>query len=211
MRNGAVNVSAREKNNKFDYSSNIKDMPFLFVEMRKTARLMEEGKSSEDILRLSVEENIYQLEKEKRRRAMAAKMILRLSVLNAPLISLIANGADNNAKLAAFYALIKTDKLFFEFMREVFRDKYSLGQDVITDDDFVVFLTSKAGESEKVSSWTPNNLGRVKNTYKNVLCEAGLAKKRDDYLLITKPILDDTTRGCWNNFDEYAASMLLEG
>jgi hypothetical protein len=211
LKNGIVSMNRQTKESRLEYSSAVKDMPLLFMEMRKTARLFESGETPENIARLSVEENIFQLEKEKRRKAMAAKTVLRLAVLKAQLVSLLANGPADIAKLVAFYALIRTDLLFFEFMRDVYREKSAIGQDIITDGDFSAFFAAKCAESQKIASWTANNLRRVKNAYKSVLCEAGLAKKQGNDLRIMKPILDEATRGCWDNHDEFAEVMLMEG
>jgi hypothetical protein len=57
------------------YTSSIKDMPFLFTDMRRTAQLLCEGKTKEEILELSLKANIYQLDKEKRRRDLPLRMI----------------------------------------------------------------------------------------------------------------------------------------
>jgi hypothetical protein len=185
-------------------------MPFLFIETRKAARIIAGGKTPDEITRLSVEENFFQLEKEKRRREMASKMRLRLSALSDCQLSLLSSGSDEDAKLVAFYAMEMTDLLLFEFMRQVFQDKAAIGQLLIADSDIEIFMTAKANESEKVASWSANNLGRVKNTYKNVLCEAGLAKKQPGRIQIMKPVLSADARKCWKKHDIYAEAMLLE-
>ena len=195
---------------KLEYSSNIKDMPFLFMEMRKAVRILEEGKAPYEITRLSIEENLFQLEKEKRRWEMASKIRLRLSALNTCQLSLLSNGSDEDAKLVAFYAMVKTDLLLFEFMRDIYHDKYALRQTLVADSDIETFLTAKANESEKVASWSADNLRRVKNTYKNVLCEAELAKKQQNGIRIMRPVLNADARMCWEKNDIYAKAMLLE-
>ena len=195
---------------KLEYSSNIKDMPFLYIEMRKAVRLLEEGKTPDEINRLSVEGNLFQLEKEKRRREMASKIMLRLSALNICQLSLLSSGSDEDAKLVAFYAMEKTDLLLFEFMRDVYHDIYALRQTLVADSDIETFLTAKANENEKVASWSADNLRRVKNTYKNVLCEAKLAKKRQNGIQIMRPVLNTDARMCWEKNDIYAKAMLLE-
>ena len=58
-----------------EYTSSVKDMPLMFLEMKRTALLMRGGKSKDEILALSLEQNIYQLDKEKRRRDVPLRMI----------------------------------------------------------------------------------------------------------------------------------------
>ena len=84
------------------YTSSIKDMPLMFSEMKRTALLLCEDKTENEIVALSMEKNIYQIDKEKRRRDVPLRMIKRLSAIEKPLIEIIAKGYDNEAKLIAF-------------------------------------------------------------------------------------------------------------
>lgn len=196
---------------KLPYTSSIKDMPFMFSEMRRTAKLLCEGKKDEDIVRLSMERNIYQLEKEKRKRDVPLRMLKRLDTIGMPLINAIANGHDYDAKIIAFFALMKADRLLFEFMYEVYADRYRSGSKEITEKDFLEFIERKAQNSDVVAKWTPNNLIRVRNTFMNVLCEAGLVKRSGNNLLIQKPVLDSHMRNLLSTeAPVYIKAMLLE-
>ncbi|MCG9969220.1 DUF1819 family protein [Pelotomaculum terephthalicicum JT] len=193
------------------YTSSIKDMPFMFSDMRRTAQLLCEGKTREEIIELSMTANIYQLEKEKRRRDLPLRMLKRLGTLDMPLVSIVANGRDEDAKLIAFLALIKSDRLFFEFMREIYSDKFLSGQTEIDDKEFLTFIERKAQNDDTVAGWTPNNLVRIRNTYKNILCEAGLAKKDKDALIILKPVCNRKIPALLKGENApYAKAMLLE-
>jgi hypothetical protein len=185
-------------------------MPFLYLETRKAAKLICQGETPESIVTLSVEQNIFQLTKERRRLKLAQKVASRLAAVERPVVELIANGSDENARLGAFYALIKTDLLFFEFMREIYCDKASIGQSIITDSEIASFLSCKTGENERMAAWTANNLTRVKNTYKIILCEAGLTKRDGADLMITKPIPSDELRAAWSETDVYTRAMCVE-
>lgn len=193
------------------YTSSIKDMPFLFPEMRRTAQLLCAGKTPEDIVQFSMTENIYQLEKEKRRRDVPLRMLKRLQTIEESLVAVVADGRDDEAKLIAFLALIKADRLLFEFMREVYADRFYSGREEITDQDYLEFIERKTQNSDVVAKWTSNNLVRIRNTYKNILCEAGLAKRSGDLLTIQKPIADHELLSLLGDGNKlYAKAMLLE-
>ena len=172
------------------YTSNIKNLPFLFLEMKRTALLLCEGKSKEEIIELSIEQNIYQLDKEQRRRELPSKMLARLSTINDSLVNHIANGPDNEAKLIAFFAMMKLDRLLFEYMYEVYADKFSVGHTEITDGDYEEFIERKVQNSEKVAGWKTDNLIRIRNAIKNTLVSAGLAKRTGSNLEILPPLVD---------------------
>ena len=86
----------------------------MFLEMKRTALLLCEGLSNDDIVKLSLEKNVDQLEKEKRRRDVPFRMIKRLGTIGQPSIEIIARGYADEAKMIAFLALMKSDRLLFE-------------------------------------------------------------------------------------------------
>ena len=194
------------QNSKSVYSSYIKDMPFLFLETRKAAKIVADGTAIESIVSLSTEQNIFQLDKEKRRLKLAQKVASRLSALTEKQIVVLATASEEMAKVIAFYAVIKTDLLFFEFMKDVYSEKQSLGQYDIEDKDIISFLRSK----EEIAKWTDNNFVRVKNTYKAILCEAGLATRNGSALKIQKPISDGFLQDAFPLTDSCALAMGLE-
>ena len=187
------------------YSSYIKDMPFLFLETRKATKLIADGTAIEAIVSLSTEKNIFQLDKEKRRLKLAQKVVSRLSALTEKQIATLAVASEEIARLIVFYAVIKTDLLFFEFMKDVCAEKQSVGQPEIEDKDIMAFLRSK----EEIAKWTDNNFTRVKNTYKAILCEAGLATREGLAIKMQCPIIDELLRDAFPLTDEYTATMGL--
>jgi hypothetical protein len=202
---------ARTVADKPRYSSYIKDMPYLYLETRKAAKLIAGGETPDGVVRLSVEDNIFQLDKERRRLKLAQKVAARLGAVSRSVVELIANGRDENARIGAFYAIIVTDALFFEFMRDVYTDKVHIGQTVITETDISSFLRGKAVENAHLTKWTDDNLTRVRNTYKQILREAGLAKAMGADLEITRPITNDELKAAFGtSLSAYTAACCLE-
>ncbi len=193
------------------YTSSIKDMPLMFMEAKRTALLLRDGKSAEEIVRLSVEENIYQLNTVKRRRDVPLRMIKRLSAIGDAGIDALAHRSDSDARLIAFFALLKADRLLFEYMTEVYMDRFHAGHMEITDKDFADFIERKAQNSETVAKWSVANLVNIRGKIKSALCEAGLAKRSGGVLLIQRPINSDELRGLLGEENSaYAKAMLLE-
>ena len=193
------------------YTSSIKDMPLMFSDMKRTALLLSEGKTSEEIIKLAVDENVYQLDKPKRRRELPQRMIKRLSVIGQPLVDILAHGYEADAKIVALFALIKSDRLLFEYMHEVYSDKYQAGHNEITDKDFIDFIEHKAQNSETVANWSTKNIASIRSTVKSILCEAGIAKRSGDDLLIQRPIVDKSLCELFDDTDNvYARVMLME-
>ena len=193
------------------YTSSIKDMPLMFPDMKRTAMLLCEGKTGDEIVGLSMERNIYQLDKPKRRRDVPLRMIKRLSAVKQTIVDVIADGSEPDAKLIAFLALMKADRLLFEYMVEVYADKLHAGYDEITDMDFLDFIERKAQNNETVAKWSASSLASVRGKIKSSLCDAGLAKRKGGSLLIQKPIMDDKLRKLFDESDRiYLKAMLME-
>jgi hypothetical protein len=194
---------------KLQYTSTIRDFPLLFLEMKRTAILLCEGKSAEEILQLSIENNIYQLNKEKRRRSMPLKMTKRLLTIDKPLWEILASGTAEEAKLIAFFALMKAERLVHDYMFEVYADKAD--NDEIHDIDFIHFIDRKASNSEIVAAWNADTIKSINTKIKQILCDAGLAKKTKTGLIVQKPIVYKEFCGLFNESDWiYAKAMLGE-
>ena len=181
----------------------------MFLEMKKTAILLSEGKNAEEILTLSIEDNIYQLDKEKRRRSMPLKMTKRLAALKMPLIKALADGTVDEGKLISFLAMMKAERLVFEYMLDVYADKSD--NDEISDLDFMQFADRLSANNETVAKWKQDTLKDINSKLKNILCDAGLAKRTKAGVTVLKPIVD--TEFC-NMLDDddwiYARAVLGE-
>ncbi|MBF7082779.1 DUF1819 family protein [Desulfallas sp. Bu1-1] len=173
-----------------NYSTTIKSMPFLFLEVKKAASLKIQGLSYPEILSRSINDNIFQVNTESRKKEIAAAVIKRLKVLDDYLIKKIVNGSIDTGKQVALYALMKTDRLFYEFMQEVYREKCLLHDFTINDADFNIFFQKKSEQSEVIASWSDYTYYKMKQVYKRVLREAGLAKKQKKAIMITRPVVE---------------------
>ena len=158
----------------------------MYLEMKKTAGLLCEGKDADEILSLSINENIYQLDKEKRRRSMPLKMTKRLAALSKPLLLALANGPGEEGKLIAFLALMKAERLVFEYILDVYAGKSDY--DEITDLEFIHFTDRLAANSGTVANWNSQTLKDIYSRLKSILCDAGLAKRTKTALIVQKPI-----------------------
>jgi hypothetical protein len=107
--------------------------------------------------------------------------------------------------------LIKADRLLFEYMYEVYADKFNLGYNEITDKDFLDFIERKAQNSGVVAKWSTGNLVSIRGKIKNAICDAGLGKKTKTGLLIQKPIVTKELLVMIDENDRaYARAMLME-
>jgi len=173
------------------YKSTIKSMAFLFLELKKASGLYLQGLKADEIKKKALEENIFLLDTENRIKEIASTVLKRIEVLDEFLLRKLTNGNLETSKQIALYAILKTDRLFFEFMQEVYREKYLLGDYIITDRDFNTFFQRKSEQSEQVASWKDYTLYKLKQVYKRTLLQAGFVKKNKKNIQIVRPLMEE--------------------
>lgn len=177
-----------------EYKSTIKSRPYLYKETKKAASLINKGLEVEGIKNKSLEDNIFQLESETRKREVASIIVARLKDLDKFIIDKIVEGNIETSKILVLYAIIKTDRLFFEFMNEVYKEKLLLRDLFLRDKDFNTFFQSKREQSEKVASWTEYTFKKLKQVYVRILFECGLIENQKGDRKIKTPILDSEVK-----------------
>lgn len=177
-----------------EYKSTIKSKPYLYKETKKAASLINKGFRLDCIKKKSIEDNIFQLETETRKKEIASIIISRLSIVNEYIIDKIENSNIETSKVLVLYTIIKTDRLFFEFLNEVYREKILLKDMYIRDKDFGVFFQNKREQSKKVASWSEYTVKKLKQVYIRILFESGLITNQKGDREIKIPIIEESIK-----------------
>lgn len=177
-----------------EYKSTIKSRPYLYKETKKATTLVNNGLSIDDIKIKSLEDNIFQLESEARKKEVASIIVSRLKDLDKYIIDKIENSNIETSKVLVLYSIVKTDRLFFEFINEVYKEKIVLKDLYIRDKDFGVFFQNKREQSEKVASWTEYTFKKLKQVYIRILFESGLISNQKGDKEIKVPIIDNEVK-----------------
>ena len=175
---------------KLKYSSNIKDKGLLGKELKTAAELYCQGNSYEKIVELSINENVFQVNTERRRKEMADCIVVRMKYLDDFSLRRIAEGTIFLANTLSLYAMMKTNPLVYDFMNEVYREKAELMINRITDADMNQFMDVKAQQIEAVANWTDGNKEKVRGALRNALIEAGALRDMGSLYMVLVPVLD---------------------
>jgi len=163
---------------------------FWYLETKNTAEYMADDISKNELMELSLNENIYQVDSERRARELVNVCYRRLKGFDNDLLTYLSTCDQNSGKLLVLISVLADDKLFFEFMHEVFREHVLLGNFTIKNSDLDIFFMNKMNQSEVIENWTETTLGKVKANYKKYLIEAGLLQKENDDYKIILPFID---------------------
>lgn len=174
------------------YSSGLVSESFWFIEVKKIIKLRHDGKTWDDIKVLCLEDNLLGISKEYRAKRIFGYLKNRIEVLEDGLVEVFIHSDLNTQKIINIIAMAKSNRLFFEFLYEVYREKVQLGAIELKDSDINIFFKNKQDQDEDVSKWTDVTLRRLRSSYMNFLTDAGLLTISGKQKKITPPILDVT-------------------
>ncbi len=150
------------------YIASLTREPFLFYEMRTTARLMSEGKSDDEIIATIIQENLFQYPTEKSLKKVASACVKRLHALNdVALVSAIATQPTDVAKQITLYAMMKGSRLVWEFMITVIGAKYAMRDTNFGKMDLNLFFMRLQDQDDTVSGWSDSTIEKLKQ----ILCK----------------------------------------
>ena len=185
-------------NSTYPYIASLTREPFLFYEMRTTAKLLTSGLSAEDAVAQITVENLFQYPTEKSIARMAKACVKRLQVMkDEDLIHAIATQPTEIAKQICLYALMKQSRLVWEFMLTVIGEKYRSKDISFGRIDLNTYFIRLQEQDDTVASWSEGTITKLKQVLAKILVETEyLDDVRADHLnpVYLHPILENAIR-----------------
>ena len=154
------------------YNASLTREPFLFYEMRTTARLMAEGYSGADAVAKICDENLFQYPTEKTVKRIAGACVKRLEGMNdESLVAAMAMQPVDVAKQICLYAMMKHNRLVWDFMITVVGEKYKQQNLSFSKLDLNVFFMRLQEQDDNVATWTEGTITKIKQVLVRVLVE----------------------------------------
>ena len=123
------------------YSAGLMSQSCWFIEFKKIVQLIAVGKTDEEIKAECLENNLLGAVKEYRAKRMYGYLVNRAGMLDEQLLSLFMSGDLGTQKIINLIAILRGDRLFFEFLYEVYRENILMGQPQIEDADVSLFFS----------------------------------------------------------------------
>src|SRR5699024_5460169 len=117
--------------------------------------------------------------------------------------TMFTNLPVSDQKILNILGIMITDRLFFEYMYEVYREKIIIGNLKFDNSDIRIFLKNKSEQNEKVANLTSQTKKRLAGAYRTYLKEGNLIVEEKNLYVIKKPILDINLEKEMNNKDLY--------
>lgn len=174
------------------YSTSLTGAGFRYFEFKLLVKLIEDGLTDDEIRDKVFEENLFQQKASSTTRSFPY-ILKRARALDDQLRQYVLNEPSQVIKQINFYAIMKTDLLFYEFMEEVIKDKLQNNDLIYEKKDINIFFNEKADHNEKLANWSESTLKRLKSSYNRLLLEVGYLTKLSSTDLV--PVqLDDLLR-----------------
>ena len=185
-------------NSTYPYIASLTREPFLFYEMRTTAKLLTSGLSDEDAVAQIAAENLFQYPTEKSITRMAKACVKRLQAMeDADLIHALATQPTEIAKQICLYAMMKQSRLVWEFMLTVIGEKYRSKDSSFGRIDLNTYFIRLQEQDDTVASWSEGTITKLKQVLAKILVETEyLDDVRADHLnpVYLHPILENAIR-----------------
>lgn len=173
-----------------EYSAANVSKGFWFNEFRKYNELFQEGRTEKEIRQLQKEENVFLAPSESYGTKKVGEVARRTRTLPEELIKLFFNMDVANQKIINLLGIMMTDRLFFEYIYEVYRQNLIMGSEDFEDSGVRIFFRNKSEQSEKVNNFSDAAKKRLARAYKTYLKEANLLVEREGKLVNNRIILD---------------------
>ncbi len=175
---------------KREYSAGIVSKGFWFLEFKKYLELLKIGNNENEIRKMQDEENIFSAPSKDYGKRIISEINKRIKVLSEEIKELFFESDTGTQKVINLLSIMGTDKLFFEYVYNSYRNELLLGTKEYNPGIVMKFLKEKAEQNEEVAKFSEKTLKRMQGTYGNYLKEAGLLEEKNKKILYGKVYLD---------------------
>ena len=175
---------------KREYSAGIVSKGFWFLEFKKFLEFLKDGKNENEIRKMQDEENIFSASSKDYGKRIISEVNKRIKILPEGIKELFFKSDTGTQKVINLLSIMGTDKLFFEYVYNSYRNELLLGTKEYNPGIVMKFLKEKAEQNEEVAKFSEKTLKRMQGTYGNYLKEAGLLEEKNKEILYGKVYLD---------------------
>lgn len=187
------------------YNGSLTAEQFLFYEIRIAAKFYIDGKTAEDASREIKEDNLFQYPTERQVSRMTRACYKRLDALgNERLVHELAFAPTEIAKQINLYAMMRYNRLVWEFMIQVVGEKYRNQDFSFSRKDLSAFFARIQAQDDSVSSWSENTIDKIKSVLVRVLVETGYLDSIKDPTLNPVLLYEELEQGIKANNDYVA-------
>ena len=145
------------------YNGGLTREQFLFYEIKVVAKLLVEGMNIDDAILKIKNENLFQFPTERMIVNIANVCYRRLQALDSEnLIYVLATSSVDVAKQVNLYAMMKQNRIVWDFMVTVIGEKYRTQDFSFTKKDMSAFMFQLQEQNADVATWSDSTIQKIK-------------------------------------------------
>lgn len=155
-----------------DYNGGLTREQFLFYEIRTVASLLTQGLSRKEILSTVLADNLFQFPTERMVSSILTTCFKRIDALDSEaLIFELANAPADVAKQINLYAMMKYNRIVWDFMTTVIAEKYRTQEFEFSKKDLNLFFFQLQEQNDAIASWSDSTISKIKQVLTKTLVE----------------------------------------
>ena len=156
------------------YNGSLTAEQFLFYEIRIASRFYLEGKTIEEAIDIIKKDNLFQYPTERQVSRLARACYKRLDALdNEQLVREIAFAPNEIAKQINLYAMMRYNRVVWDFMVTVIGEKFRTQDFDFGQSDLNLFFMRLQEQNDDVASWSETTINKIKQVLRKSLVECG--------------------------------------
>lgn len=154
------------------YNGGLTAEQFLFYEMRITSKMYLDGLTVEEAVNAIKKDNLFQYPTERLISRLTRACYKRLAALgNEKLRHDIAFSTNETAKQVNLYAIMRYNRIVWEFMVSVIGEKYRSQDFSFSRKDLNTFFSRLQEQHDDVAEWSEATISKIKQVITKILVE----------------------------------------
>ena len=154
------------------YSGSLTAEQFLFYEIRIVSKLYAQGVSVDEAISRIKADNLFQYPTERKVARMTRACYRRLDALdNQCLIQEISSAPTEIAKQINLYAIMRYNRLVWDFMIQVIGEKFRTQDFSFERKDLNAFFSRLQAQNDSVAGWSGSTISKIKSVLVRCLVE----------------------------------------
>lgn len=172
-----------------EYSATLTGGPFLYNECRIIGKYLLDGEDPSSLRKRNISENLIQYKKINSISRVNSPIFTRLLALSKNQLDFFVKADIQQSKYMLVYAIMKTDRLVKEFVRELYYDKLLMNDEHIEKYEIIKWFNSKYDVSEFLRSRSESTQYKLQQVMLQIMTASGLLKKNGELFEINRPLL----------------------
>ena len=143
---------------------------------------------------MSQNENIFNAASSSRADNIRVVTARRVKAVNEEFLDFFTSQDAMTQKQLCIVLVMLTDRTFYEFMNNIFREKMILGVSELFDSDLIGFVHRLQESDERIAKWSDAAVIKVRDNYKHILKEAEFISESGTTREIVRPIVSDAMK-----------------